>query len=78
MERGVEYLHVMRIYIQVSLPWIGDYGSEQQHPLVRSPKLNTLMLHRGRIVDLLHWFQIHQVSICCHLSLDIWAPVPIL
>ena len=50
---------------------LGGYGSEQHHPLVRSPKLNTLMLQRGRIVDLFHEVEVHQVSICCHLSLDI-------
>ena len=71
MLRGVEYLHVLRIYIEVSLPYIGDYGSEQQLPLVRVKHFDTLRLHRDRIVYLLHKVKVHEVGICCRLSLDI-------
>ena len=29
MERDMEFLHVNRIYKQVSVPYTGDYGSKQ-------------------------------------------------
>ena len=60
----MDYLHVMRIYIEVGLPYVGDYGSEQHLPLVRSPKLNTL-------AELFHKIMIHEVGIFCRLSSDI-------
>ena len=56
----------MRLCIEVGLAYIGDYGSEQQLPLVRSPKLNTL-------AELFHKIEIHEVGIYCGLSVDIWA-----
>ena len=51
IERGVEYLHVLRIFIEVGLPYIGDYGSQQQLPLVRSPRLNTLACRGSTVTE---------------------------
>ena len=59
----------MRLYIEVGLAYIGDHGSEQQLPLVRSPKVNIL-------AELFHNIEIHELGIYCRLPVDIWANAP--
>ena len=41
IENGAKCIYVLSKYILISLLLNRDYGSDQQLPLVRSPKLNT-------------------------------------
>ena len=62
------------IYIQVSLPCKGDYGSEQQLPFVRSPRLNSLAGggRRHHLDRNLHKVKVHLIS-KWYLSVDIYG-----